>query len=180
MPPPHLDNVSIVVPIIEDTVEFGVQRVVSGEVGEIQFFDFGLDVFKPLDVGVRYQSHKPARQIRLDQDLDLANVAHEFFVDATDASAAIGAENHEALSPQLLERLAYRIRTGTIAHRERADLEPFVRGKTPLNNILPDQLVDAARLKRGQARTSGRPCRALHDLVHSPTLSARFAIRQGL
>ena len=60
---------------------------------------------------------EPAGQRRLDQHLDLVDVADEILVDRPHAGAAIGLDQHEAFAAQLLQRLAYRIGRGAVARR---------------------------------------------------------------
>ena len=50
----------IVVSVVDDLVEAGVELAVAGEVGEVERLDLGLDRLEPLDVGEIDDRDEPA------------------------------------------------------------------------------------------------------------------------
>ena len=120
-------------------------------VGEVVGFDLGLDALELGDVGLGRHADEPARQRRLDQHLDLVDVADEVLVDRPDAGAAIGRHHHEALAAQLLQRLAHRVGRGLEALGELVDLEPLVGGEPAGDDFVADQLVDRAGFRKLRA-----------------------------
>ena len=152
MLPPELGGVAVVVAVVDDLVEAGVELPVQGEVGEVERLDLGLDRLQPLDVGVVDDRDEPAGQRRLDQHLDLDDVAHEALVDRPDPGAAVGLDHHEALAAQELQRLADRVGRGAVAGGELGDLQPLVRPEAAGDDLVAEPLVDPAGLLEGLRR----------------------------
>ena len=119
--PPQLRGVPIVVSLIDQGVEFGVEVAVLDLVSKIVGLDLALDPFQFGDIGFRRHSDKPARQSRLDQNADLVDVANEIPVDRPHARAAIAGEDHEAFAAQELQHLANRRRRAAVTLGEVGD-----------------------------------------------------------
>src|SRR5690606_29238437 len=134
-------------------------------VGEVVFLDETLDALELLDLLERRHADEPARHSGFDENADLVYVTDEILVDGPHPRAPIGGDDDEALPPQELQRLAYRIGRGAVAAREIGDDQPLVGLEAALDDVLADQLVNGRPGPRG-ARRIDADRRLCLELVH--------------
>jgi hypothetical protein len=69
-------------------------------------------------------------------------VPHELLVDRTDAGTAVRCHDDEAFAAELLESFSHRIGGSSHAACEFGHLETLVRLDAPMNDVVPQPLVD--------------------------------------
>ena len=143
--PPQLSSVSIVVSLIDQGVEFGVEVAVLDLVDEVVGLDLALDPFQFGDIGFSRHPDKPARQSRLDQNTDLVDVANKIPIDRPHARAAVAGEDNEAFAAQELKYLPNRCRRTAMALCKIGDDQALIGFKPARNNVLANDLVEQRR-----------------------------------
>ena len=85
-------------PAVDDVVELEVELRVARRVGEVELFDFSLNLLELLDIGMGGVTNEPARHVGLQHGLYFADIAQELFVNRADMGAAIGHDYNETFA----------------------------------------------------------------------------------